>query len=141
MIVSLSTSEPIVSATFRALRLPRRGLGRGDLAKFFVDTLDQVVSFLIQRVDVALRRRDLEIVRRARFVLLVPQLDVGLRQPRDEVAESVGHGSKYKEARRLRLFASMNDTPRICIVMMSAAGDAVHTLPVVNALKRHRKHC
>src|SRR5436853_1593722 len=26
---------------------------------------------------------------------------------------------------------------RICIVMMSAAGDAVHTLPVVNALKRH----
>ncbi len=35
----------------------------------------------------------------------------------------------------------MNDTPRICIVMMSAAGDAVHTLPVVNALKRHRPHC
>jgi heptosyltransferase I len=27
---------------------------------------------------------------------------------------------------------------RIAIVMMSAAGDAVHTLPVVNALKRHR---
>ena len=27
---------------------------------------------------------------------------------------------------------------RIIIVMMSAAGDAVHTLPVVNALKRHR---
>ncbi|MFN2565417.1 MAG: glycosyltransferase family 9 protein [Gemmatimonadaceae bacterium] len=26
---------------------------------------------------------------------------------------------------------------RICIVMMSAAGDAVHVLPVVNALKRH----
>jgi len=35
----------------------------------------------------------------------------------------------------------MNDTHRICIVMMSAAGDAVHTLPVVNALKRHRPHC
>ena len=30
---------------------------------------------------------------------------------------------------------------RIAIVMMSAAGDAVHTLPVVNALKRHRPHC
>jgi heptosyltransferase I len=29
---------------------------------------------------------------------------------------------------------------RIAIVMMSAAGDAVHTLPVVNALKRHRPH-
>ena len=27
---------------------------------------------------------------------------------------------------------------RIAIVMMSAAGDAVHTLPVVNALRRHR---
>jgi heptosyltransferase I len=30
---------------------------------------------------------------------------------------------------------------RIVIVMMSAAGDAVHTLPVVNALKRHRPQC
>lgn len=33
------------------------------------------------------------------------------------------------------------DTPpldRICIVMMSAVGDAVHVLPVINALKRHR---
>ena len=27
---------------------------------------------------------------------------------------------------------------RVCIVMMSAVGDAVHVLPVVNALKRHR---
>src|SRR5262249_39726436 len=26
---------------------------------------------------------------------------------------------------------------RVCIVMMSAVGDAVHVLPVVNALKRH----
>ena len=26
---------------------------------------------------------------------------------------------------------------RIAIVMMSAAGDAVHVLPVINALKRH----
>ena len=30
---------------------------------------------------------------------------------------------------------------RIGIVMMSAAGDAVHTLPVVNALKRHDPQC
>jgi heptosyltransferase I len=30
---------------------------------------------------------------------------------------------------------------KIGIVMMSAAGDAVHTLPVVNALKRHRPNC
>jgi heptosyltransferase I len=27
---------------------------------------------------------------------------------------------------------------RVCIVMMSAVGDAVHVLPVVNAIKRHR---
>ncbi|MFI5228751.1 MAG: glycosyltransferase family 9 protein [Gemmatimonadales bacterium] len=27
---------------------------------------------------------------------------------------------------------------RICVVMMSAVGDAVHVLPVINALKRHR---
>jgi heptosyltransferase I len=33
----------------------------------------------------------------------------------------------------------MIDTPlrRICIVMMSAVGDAVHVLPVLNALRRH----
>ena len=30
---------------------------------------------------------------------------------------------------------------RIAIVMMSAAGDAVHVLPVINALKRHRPGC
>jgi heptosyltransferase I len=30
---------------------------------------------------------------------------------------------------------------RICIVMMSAVGDAVHVLPVVNALKRHAPTC
>jgi len=27
---------------------------------------------------------------------------------------------------------------RVCVVMMSAVGDAVHVLPVINALKRHR---
>ena len=33
----------------------------------------------------------------------------------------------------------MTDVPlrRVCIVMMSAVGDAVHVLPVINALKRH----
>lgn len=30
---------------------------------------------------------------------------------------------------------------RICIVMMSAVGDAVHVLPVINALKKHAPHC
>ena len=36
----------------------------------------------------------------------------------------------------------MIDTPlrRVCIVMMSAVGDAVHVLPVINALKRHSPH-
>ena len=34
----------------------------------------------------------------------------------------------------------MIDAPlrRVCIVMMSAVGDAVHVLPVINALKRRR---
>ena len=32
-------------------------------------------------------------------------------------------------------------TDRIAIVMMSAAGDAVHVLPVINALKRHNPAC
>ncbi len=30
---------------------------------------------------------------------------------------------------------------RICVVMMSAVGDAVHVLPVINALKRHAPRC
>jgi len=30
---------------------------------------------------------------------------------------------------------------RIAVIMMSAAGDAVHVLPVLNALKRHRPGC
>jgi heptosyltransferase I len=30
---------------------------------------------------------------------------------------------------------------RIAVIMMSAAGDAVHVLPVINALKRHRPAC
>jgi heptosyltransferase I len=33
---------------------------------------------------------------------------------------------------------SLGGTPRIGLVMMSAVGDAVHALPVVNAIKRHR---
>jgi heptosyltransferase I len=35
------------------------------------------------------------------------------------------------------------DTPldRVCIVMLGAAGDVVHTLPVVAALKRHQPTC
>jgi ADP-heptose:LPS heptosyltransferase len=28
--------------------------------------------------------------------------------------------------------------PRICIVLLSAVGDVVHALPIVNAIKRHR---
>ena len=32
-------------------------------------------------------------------------------------------------------------TGRVCIVMMSAVGDTVHTLPVITALKRHAPGC
>ena len=37
----------------------------------------------------------------------------------------------------------MIETPlnRVGIVMMSAVGDAVHVLPVINAIKRHRPEC
>ena len=37
--------------------------------------------------------------------------------------------------------ASQARLDRICIVMMSAVGDAVHVLPVINALKRHAPAC
>lgn len=30
---------------------------------------------------------------------------------------------------------------RVCIVMMSAVGDVVHVMPVINALKKHAPHC
>lgn len=33
---------------------------------------------------------------------------------------------------------SIPELGRVCVVMMSAAGDAVHVLPVLNALKRHQ---
>jgi heptosyltransferase I len=32
-------------------------------------------------------------------------------------------------------------TGRVCVVMMSAVGDAVHALPVITALKRHAPRC
>src|SRR5690349_12867602 len=101
MIVILSTNQPTVSAT--ALALFGRGFFRpglrcallaGDgLADFLVNALDQVVAALIQLVDVALRRRNLVVVGYARLVLLVPQLDVRLREARDEVPNGVRHGA------------------------------------------------
>src|SRR5438128_1592112 len=46
-----------------------------------------------------------------------------------------------RDRRPRRNFFAMIDVPsplrRVCIVMMSAVGDAVHVLPVINALKRH----
>jgi heptosyltransferase I len=42
--------------------------------------------------------------------------------------------SGARDARRPAVPARLD---RVCIVMMSAVGDAVHVLPVVNALKRH----
>src|SRR5688572_29206259 len=99
MIVILSTSQPTVSATFPAPGLFRDGLpGRcalfpGDgLAHFLVDALDQVVALLIQLVDGALCRSDLQVIRNSCFVFLVPELDVRHRETRDELSNGVRHG-------------------------------------------------
>src|SRR5712671_3451364 len=90
MIVILSTSEPIVSATLRASG-SRRAFPRDDLAEFFVDALDQIVPLLIQLVHVALGGGDLMVVLHPRFVLFVPELDVRHRETRNELAQGVCH--------------------------------------------------
>src|SRR4051812_20019805 len=102
MIVILSTSDPIVSATLASpcdrLTAARPALHdrrwRHRLAKNLVDALDQVVALLIQLVHAALRRRDLMIVLHAGFVFLVPQLDVRGGEAGDEVAEGVCHSAQ-----------------------------------------------
>jgi heptosyltransferase I len=38
------------------------------------------------------------------------------------------------------MFEAIRRLDRVCIVMMSAVGDAVHVLPVINAIKRHSPH-
>src|SRR5688572_198722 len=86
--LSLSASHPTVSATTStrlALRLARR------LHHRLIDALDEIVPTLIELVDVAFRRRNLMIVFDARLVLLVPQLDVRLRQARDQHTDGLVH--------------------------------------------------
>src|SRR5687768_5818654 len=86
--LSLSASHPTVSATTStrlALRLARR------LHHRLIDALDEIVPTLIQLVDVAFRGRNLMIVLDARLVLLVPQLDVRLRQARDQHTDGLVH--------------------------------------------------
>jgi len=74
--------------------MQRRFLFRFPLGeqRWWDDALDQVVPLLIQLVDGALGRRDLQIVRHARFVLFVPELDVRQRETRDQVSDGVRHG-------------------------------------------------
>src|SRR5687767_2423071 len=149
MIVILSTSHPTVSAIVFTLH---------DRSYLLVDSLDHVVALLIQLVDRPLGFGHGQIVREPRFVLFVPELDVRLREARDEFAQGVCHDLKNSgewgvesgmqstsqfplpTSHRPLVFRPMSEPrlDRIAIVMMSAAGDAVHTLPVVNALKRHR---
>src|SRR5687767_8829510 len=85
MMLSLSASEPTVSATGASARLLDGGQHR------LVDALDEVVALLVEAVDGAFGGGDLVIVVGARFVLLVPELDVGLRQACDERADALGH--------------------------------------------------
>src|SRR5262245_41655582 len=82
--LSLSASQPTVSAT--------RGPGGAHrLHHRIVDALDQVVALLVELVHRALGRRHLVVVRHARLVFLVPQLAVGLRQLRDQLADGFIH--------------------------------------------------
>src|SRR3712207_9287525 len=97
MIVSLSASQPIVSATAGTLRVGTPGRPH-ELAEGFVDPLDQVVSLLVETVDVALGGRHLVVVLDARLVLLVPQLDVRRGEPRDELSDRVVHRRSYRLA-------------------------------------------
>jgi hypothetical protein len=59
-----------------------------------VDALDEVVARLVELVDAALGGGHARVVAHARVVLLVPEVDVGLRQARDEGAERVGGGGR-----------------------------------------------
>src|SRR5260221_7928741 len=83
MMLILSASQPTVSATLAALA---RGLHH-----FRVDLLDQVVALLVQLVDVALGLGDRAVALEARLVLLVPQLDIRLRQSRHQGADRLVH--------------------------------------------------
>src|SRR5687767_12708566 len=88
MMLSLSASHPTVSATRRTAA----GLRRADrLHDRFVDALDEIVALLVELVDRALGARDLMVVLDARLVLLVPQLDVRLREPGDQLSDGLRH--------------------------------------------------
>src|SRR5688500_16248399 len=85
--LSLSASQPTVSATRRTRLL--RGADRAHHR--FVDALDEIVPLLVQRVDPALGGRHQVVVVHSRAILLVPELDVRLREPRDQRPDRVVH--------------------------------------------------
>src|SRR5687768_3399260 len=87
MMLSLSASQPTVSATLHLFtaRCPRHA------HDFRIDPLDEVVALLVELVHAALGRGDLVIVVDPRLVLLVPELDVGLREARDQGADRLFH--------------------------------------------------
>src|SRR5688500_4681114 len=84
--LSLSASEPTVSATGPSAARVAHRLHHG-----LVDALDEVVAPLVPLVDGALVGGHLVVVVRAPLVFLVPQLDVGLGQARDQGADGVVH--------------------------------------------------
>src|SRR4028118_1591238 len=87
MMLSLSTSEPTVSA------IGAPAGGAHGVHHRLVDALDEVVAPLVQLVDGALGGRHLVVVVHARLVFFVPQLDVGLGQARDQGADALVHRS------------------------------------------------
>src|SRR5688500_12497136 len=90
MMLSLSQSQPTVSAIALPLRRPH------GLHHRLVDPLDEVVALLVQLVDGALRRGARVFVLDARLVLLVPELDVRLRELGDQTSDGVVHGILVK---------------------------------------------
>src|SRR5690606_7537921 len=82
----LSTRDPTVSAIFSPGALPPDRLQHG-----LVDPLDQVVSRLIQSIDVPLGGGNLMVIRDACLILFMPELDVRRRELRDEGTDAFVH--------------------------------------------------
>lgn len=83
MMLILSQSQPTVSATVTL---------RGNYTPHFrVYPLDKVVALLVQPVDRTLGARNLMVVLDSRLVLLVPQLDIRLREASNQGTDRLVH--------------------------------------------------
>src|SRR5664279_2625147 len=113
MMLSLSASQPTVSAT-GGVSVAVLAHGAHHLA---VDALDEIVAALIERIDAALRGRDLVIVTRARLILLVPELDIGARELGDQRADRwfIGHEHRSQACAWARRREGLRSLPSPCL--------------------------